>query len=147
MSQLTELIQISEGLLKLSMMTMIGLYFIFSNTVMKSLKNMENGADVMVEINQVILNPVFMAFFILSGVASAYFTFTGEGMLRVSGGIFFIGTTLVTIIKNVPLNNELEDTIAPNSRAVFWQEYLQKWVFWNHLRTVSGITSGFFILV
>lgn len=147
MNHLTDLIEISEALLKLSMIIMIGLYFIFSNTVMKSLKNMESGADVMVEINRVIVNPVFMAIFILSGVGSVYFIFTAEGALRISGVIFFIGTTVITIIKNVPLNNKLEEKVAPNLRKEFWREYLQRWVFWNHLRTLSGITSGLLIAI
>lgn len=125
-----------------TMIIMVGLYFIFSNTVMASLKNIPNGADVMVEINQVILNPIFMSIFVVSGIGSAYLAVFSQDALRWSGGIFFVGTTLVTMLKNVPLNNKLRDAKEEKQRANVWDEYLQKWVFWNHVRTVSAMVSG-----
>lgn len=142
-----DLVYIGEAVMKLSMVTMIGLYFIFSNTVMQSLRSMDNGADVMVKINQQILNPVFMATFIVSGISAIYFIFAGKGALIAGGIIFFIGTTLVTMIKNVPLNNALLATADALSRHEVWNKYLDKWVFWNHVRTVSALVSGFILVL
>lgn len=53
------LLSIVEALLQLSMIIMVGLYFIFSNTVMRVLATHHNGAEVMNGINAVILNPCF----------------------------------------------------------------------------------------
>ena len=89
-----EHIVIVEALLQLSMITMVGLYFIFSNTIVRTLTTLESGAMVMVEINKSILNPVFMGFFILSGIAGLYFFVFTEGLLAIAGLVFFIGTTL-----------------------------------------------------
>lgn len=147
MSFLTDFLPALEALLKWSMITMVGLYFTFSNTVMKALKSMDNGADVMVEINKVILNPVFMTLFIGSGLGSAFLSLTGTGITAVSGGIFFIGTTMVTVIKNVPLNNKLLHAVDNKARQNTWTEYLNKWVFWNHVRTFSALISGFLLVV
>ncbi|WP_088328316.1 anthrone oxygenase family protein [Lacimicrobium sp. SS2-24] len=147
MNTLTVLIQIAEPILKLSMLTMLGLYFAFSNTIMTSLKGMSNGAEVMVQINKVILNPLFITCFVLSGISSLYFAIFGTDMMRVSGVLFFIGTTLITVGKNVPLNNALRDSTHEVSRKHVWDEYLDKWVFWNHVRTVSAGASAILMVI
>ena len=134
-----------ESLIQLSMIIMVGLYFAFSNTIMPSLKQFESGADVMAEINKVILNPVFLTAFMLSGIGSLYLVIIADGLLAISGAVFLIGTTLVTMVKNVPLNNQLRD--AGKERVQVWQHYLDKWVFWNHVRTGSAAISGLLIVV
>ncbi len=140
-----QIIQIVEPLIQLSMVIMVGLYFIFSNTIMASLKQFESGADVMVEINQVILNPVFMVVFWISGLGSLYLVISAEGLLFISGVIFFLGTTFITVVRNVPLNNQLRDS-GPE-RAEVWQNYLDKWVFWNHVRSVAAVSSGLLLVI
>ena len=141
-----DLNQLFEALLQLSMMVMIGLYFIFSNTIMNALKNKSNGADVMVEINEVILNPLFMFFFMSSAVAAIYFIVTAEGLNFVASLIFLIGTTIVTMAKNVPLNNRLRDSVE-SERSDIWSVYLKRWVLWNHIRTLSSMSAGLLILL
>ena len=133
-----------ELLIQLSVVIMAGLYFTFSNTVMAALAKFESGADVMVEINQVILNPVFMVVFWGSGLGSLYWIIVAEGPLFFSGLTFFVGTTVVTMAKNVPLNNQLKD--AGLEREGVWRRYLERWVFWNHLRTLAGIASTLLLL-
>ena len=140
-----QIMQILEPLIQLSMIIMVGLYFIFSNTIMMSLKQFESGADVMVEINKVILNPVFMAVFWVSGLGSLYLVIVAEGLLFISGAIFLVGTTLVTMVRNVPLNNRLRDSGA--EREQVWQQYLDKWVFWNHVRSVAAVSSGLLLVI
>lgn len=141
----SQILEFIEVIIQLSMMIMIGLYFVFSNTVITSLAKFETGADVMVEINKVILNPVFMLVFWLSGLGSLYLALAAEGWLFISGLVFLLGTTLVSMVRNVPLNNRLRD--AETERQQVWQRYLEKWVFWNHVRTVAAISSGFLLLI
>lgn len=136
--------QLLESFIQLSMLIMAGLYFTFSNTVMPSLGKLESGADVMVEINEVILNPVFMTLFWISGLGSLYLVVTAGGLLSIGALVFLVGTTLVTIVKNVPLNNRLRD--AGTQRGQVWQRYLDTWVFWNHVRTVAAIGAGLLLL-
>ena len=139
------LTQLLEPLIQLSMIIMVGIYFIFSNTVMPSLKRCDSGAEVMVEINRIILNPIFMAIFLISGFGSLYIAVFQEGLLMISGIIFFIGTTFVTITRNVPLNNQLRD--ATSERTQVWKKYLKEWVFWNHVRSICAVTSGLLLVI
>lgn len=143
----SDLLPIFETGIQLSMVTMVGIYFIFSNTVMTSLRRHDCGANIMVEINDVILNPIFLFCFVVSGVGSVYLAVLGNGLTVYSSLIFFIGTTLVTVIKNVPLNDKLKGSSNSVARATVWQEYLQDWVFWNHVRTVSAVLSALLILI
>ena len=147
MNGFTELILIAEALLKLTLITMIGLYFIFSNTVIKSLKKMANGADVMIEINKDILNPVFLFFFFVSGLSAFYFMLTTTGVTQWASLIFFVGTTLVTTLRNVPLNNALLNAKASPDKCEQWRSYADKWLFWNHIRSISALISGFLLMI
>ncbi len=135
------LLSIAEIIVKLTMIIMIGLYFIFSNTVMRVLSDLENGADAMVLINRHILNPLFLGCFFISGIGSLSLFFISTGLLASASIIFFVGTVVVTVVFNVPLNNKLKDA-SEYHRDIVWKEYLPKWVFWNHLRTVCGVVSG-----
>lgn len=135
------LLSILETIIKLSMIIMIGLYFTFSNTVMRVLTNFENGSDVMVAINREILNPLFLGCFFISGVGSLSLSLMTTGLLASASIVFFIGTVAVTIVFNVPLNNKLKES-SEQQRNEVWREYLYKWVIWNHVRTIFGVISG-----
>lgn len=147
MSNVFDVLTIIQALGKTTMIIMVGIYFIFSNTIMKALRRTRNGAEIMVDINQVILNPVFMTCFIFSGISSLWFALTASGTLALGGAVFFAGTTLLTMIKNVPLNNKLRDTTKPELRQRVWQQYLSVWVFWNHIRSISAVLSGFLLVL
>ena len=131
----------TEVLFKFSMYMMMGLYFIFSNTVMETLARFDNGADVMIEINKEILNPVFLSLFFVSGIGSFWLFFFSQGAIAAAGLIFFVGTVAVTVVFNVPLNDKLKN-IVPNKKHALWKEYLSKWVLWNHVRTFCAAISG-----
>jgi uncharacterized membrane protein len=47
------------------------------------------------------------------------------------------------MIVNVPLNNRLAatDTAAMDAAKV-WTDYVDRWVRWNHLRTLMGIVAA-----
>lgn len=130
---------------KLSMLIMTGIYFIFSCTVMAALRQSEQGAETMVRINKEILNPLFYLCFFGSALTALVLVVTRSNDY-LAGLIFFAGTFLVTLIKNVPLNNAL---LAASGEIGFphtWQAYLRNWVFWNHVRTVSATVSGALLL-
>ena len=48
-----------------SMGLMSGIYLIFSNTIMPTLRNVQSGADVMAQLNDIILNSTFKFLFFL----------------------------------------------------------------------------------
>jgi len=122
-----------------------GVYFIFSNTVMTSLAKANNGAAIMGAINEDILNPIFKLMFIISAVLSAYFAVFAPSIElneRVAYAVFFIGTFVVTLVKNIPDNNRLKAQLkSPQELSQVWQDYLKHWVFWNHIRSFSAICS------
>ncbi|MEM0912163.1 MAG: anthrone oxygenase family protein, partial [Pseudomonadota bacterium] len=67
--------------------------------------------------------------------------FYGDVLEIVAGVFFFIGTTMVTIIKNVPLNERLKNTIGDAALTQLWRHYLRVWTRWNHVRTISSIIA------
>ncbi|TGQ06129.1 DUF1772 domain-containing protein, partial [Mesorhizobium sp. M00.F.Ca.ET.217.01.1.1] len=56
--------------------------------------------------------------------------------------IYLIGNPIVTMVFNVPLNDALAavDPASANGAAV-WANYLNAWVMWNHVRTVTAIVA------
>ena len=140
---MANLINILEALMQVSMATMIGIYCIFSNTIIDALKRRESGPEIMVEINKVILNPLFMAFFFGSALSSVFFFVYKDGASALAGLVFFLGTFVVTVLKNVPMNNRLRDCRTSEDRMEVWLTYQNQWLYWNHVRSISGLVAGF----
>ena len=65
-------------------------------------------------------------------------------MFFVGGAIcYFVGTFLVTIFANVPLNNKLAVVSATDAAASdVWNLYLQRWTMWNTVRTVAAMMAA-----
>jgi uncharacterized membrane protein len=63
------------------------------------------------------------------------------------GAIFYLaGTFLVTMFRNVPLNNQLAAISEVDSAAVgLWEHYLDRWTMWNHVRTVAALLAALLI--
>lgn len=132
-----------EALLELLIQCMIGVYFIFSNTVVKALSPLDSGADTMVRINRVILNPGFMLLFWGSALASVYFAVLNSGLMQLAGVTFFTGTFVVTLLGNVPLNQRLDALHgSPSALSALWKRYRREWTLLNHIRTVSSFVAG-----
>ncbi len=129
-----------------------GLFFIFSNTIMKALGRIDAAAGIaaMQVINDVILNPTFVVVFMGTAVVSIGWLVSALMGWREHGGVYLIlgsviylvGCILVTIIFNVPMNNALAAVppTDPNSVAI-WSDYLVRWTLWNHVRTVAAIVA------
>lgn len=127
-----------------------GVFFAFSAFVMQSLAKLpaEQGISAMQSINSTILQSSFMLVFmgatalslvlgitsfIKLGNTSAIYVFAGSLLI-------IVGVFLVTAIFNVPLNDTLAAVTSGSSEgAQTWREYLDRWVPWNHVRTIASI--------
>lgn len=135
-----------------------GLFFIFSNTVMDALGRLPGGQGIaaMQSINRVILNPLFFVLFlgtaVLCAVVVALFFFQWDrasALWQLLGAAsYLIGTLVVTAARNVPMNNALDGADAGSEAArTLWADYLRRWVFWNHVRTVACTAGAMAFLV
>ncbi|MBA0045833.1 anthrone oxygenase family protein [Mycobacteroides sp. LB1] len=130
--------------------TLTGLLFAFSAAVMPALgqQTAVAGAATMQSINRMIVNPVFLVVFLgsaLCAVAAGVLAMAGShrSWWIVAGAtICFVGTFVVTVVFNIPLNGRL-DMVDVNSvdGQQFWRQYLSQWTAWNHLRVASGIVG------
>ena len=127
---------------------MAGIFFIFSNTVMNALAQLQppQGIAAMQSINRVILNPLFFVTFMGTAVISILLAISLVWIWNQPGSIYillgvlcyFVGAFFVTIVFNVPMNEAL-DKVEPDSieAANLWAKYLTNWTAWNHVRTVA----------
>lgn len=127
---------------------MAGVYFTFSMFVMKSLAEIEAPAGMlaMQSINRVIVRSLFLPIFFASSLASAAIIVlmliypSSPGATWGIGGsaLYFVGMFVVTVVGNVPLNNQLEavDAKGPGGTEM-WALYLTRWTVWNHVRTIA----------
>ncbi len=130
-----------------------GIFFAFSSFIMKALAGVPSaeGIGAMQSINVVVINPSFLgAFFgtaVLSLVAGglALAGWGGGSASFFLGGaiLYLVGTILVTMLGNVPLNNQLAavSTTDPAARDV-WEHYLDRWTIWNHVRTAAAMVAA-----
>ena len=129
-----------------------GLLFAFSNFVMKALLEQPPASAIrtMQAINLTIVNPLFLSVFLGTALAAAILAVTallrlstqGMPLLLAGAALFLLGTFGVTMIFNVPLNNQLA-VQDPNTAAAaqFWLAYVSKWMMWNHVRTVASLAA------
>lgn len=128
-----------------------GVFFAFSAFVMKALAALPpaQGITAMQSINIVVINRWFFgAFFGTALVCLALAVMSRDLWLGVAGGLYLIGTILVTMIFNVPRNNALARVDPTSSEgAAVWSRYLVEWTAWNHVRTIAAlIAAGVFTL-
>ncbi len=130
-----------------------GIFFAFSSFVMKALARVPSaeGIGAMQSINVVVLNPSFLGAFIGTAVVSLVaggLAVGGWGRpsapFFLGGALFYlVGTFLVTMLGNVPLNNQLAAVSATDPAArVVWQHYLGRWTMWNHVRTAAAMVAA-----
>ena len=127
-----------------------GLLFAFSNFVMRVLAELpnENGMFVMQQINERIINPVFIMFFfgtpilcILIATQSMQMIGGSSSLFLAAGSLaYLIGPFGITMVFNVPLNNELASTELSDAETA-WPIYQKRWQYWNHIRTYIGVIS------
>lgn len=127
-----------------------GMFFAFSNFIMKAFSKVthSNGLAAMQAINRAVLNPWFFLFFLGTAITTfilmVFYFFTSERTLWMLYGslFYFFGCFVVTGMKNVPLNNQLEKLNATDEKSEqIWIHYIKSWTFWNHVRTAASSIS------
>ncbi len=130
-----------------------GIFYAFSSFIMKALAGVPSaeGIGAMQSINVVVLNPSFLGAFMGTAVLSLVaggLALAGWGRpsapFFLGGAIFYlVGTFLVTMLGNVPLNDQLAAVSAtdPGARDV-WEHFLSRWTVWNHVRTVAAMAAA-----
>jgi uncharacterized membrane protein len=132
---------------------MAGLFFAFSTSVMAALGRLPppQGIAAMQSINVTILNPLFFAVFfgtalvclVLAFAAASAGSGTARLLLLAGCGLYLVGSIVVTMVFNVPLNNALA-AAAPDSAAgaTLWTRYLSVWTAWNHARGLACLAAA-----
>ena len=130
-----------------------GIFFAFSSFIMKALAGVPSaeGFGAMQSINVVVINPSFLGAFFgtaLVSLGAGWFALSGWGSPSapyfLGGALFYlVGTILVTMLANVPLNDQLAALSAadPGAREV-WEHYLDRWTMWNHVRTAAALVAA-----
>ena len=130
-----------------------GVFFAFSAFVMTVLGRLppHQGIAAMQAINVAVINPWFFAAFFGTAAAcvvlaiAALVRWSEPGAIPLLAGslLYLVGTILVTMFLNVPLNDALAGA-APESAegASLWTRYLTDWTAWNHVRTVASLAAA-----
>jgi uncharacterized membrane protein len=147
-----------EGLLVLTFLAALGsgliagVFFAFSAFVMTALGRLppDQGLLAMQSINVAVINPwFFTAFFGTAALCvvlatAALFRWSEPGaILLVTGSLLYlVGTILVTMFFNVPLNDALAAAEPESAQARgLWTRYVAEWTAWNHLRTAASFAA------
>ena len=132
-----------------------GLFCAFAYAVMPGLAQTDDRVLVssMQRINVVIVNPLFLLLFFggLAFTAAAAVFYRGEPIFWwiVAGVVTYVVGLLITMVFNIPLNNDLAALGGPSSiadPAAAREAFESAWVRWNLVRAVVH-TGAFAILV
>jgi uncharacterized membrane protein len=130
-----------------------GVFFAFSTFVMRALDRLPAPAAIaaMHSINIVVINPLFMGAFLGTAVLSVALVIaalrawpTPAAIWLLAGGLLYLGAAiLVTLARNVPLNDALAAVDPGNPDAArLWADYLRGWTAWNHVRAAAALTAA-----
>lgn len=131
-----------------------GLLFIFSNTIMGSLDELDSATAIsaMQTLNRRIVNPLFLLAFVGTALASVgvigYLVLCNhresqEIWAGIAGLVYLLGVLGITGGRNIPLNNQLDefDPGAGDSSTV-WDTYNRRWSAWNNARTLFAVVAA-----
>lgn len=130
-----------------------GAFFAFSSFVMKALSRLpgSEGMAAMQSINVVVLNPVFLGVFVgtaalcAAGLVCSFLRWHEPGAIYLLAGslLYLLGTFMVTMAFNVPLNDALA-AVPPAATGAkdLWASYLVRWTAWNHVRTIAALAAA-----
>lgn len=130
-----------------------GAFFAFSVFVMKGLDDLPpaRGIAAMQSINVTVINVWFMGVLfgtamlslIAAVVAVRDWAAPGSAFLLAGSLLYLVGSILVTVACNVPLNDALA-AVDPDSAAgaARWATYVPDWTAWNHVRTIASLAAS-----
>ena len=135
-----------------------GVFFAFSSFVMKALARLAppQGIAAMNSINVGAVTPVFMTALFGTGAACLLLLITtllsgqepAGGYLFVGALVYLVGTIMVTIVFNVPLNNALAAVDASSDEgARVWADFVSGWTMWNHVRAIAALIAAALLTV
>ncbi|MGD9501683.1 MAG: DUF1772 domain-containing protein [Methyloceanibacter sp.] len=135
-----------------------GAFFAFSSFVLGALARLPapSGIAAMQSLIAAIKSPLFLAVFFgtaalaaLIGIAAPLrWSEPGALYLLIGSLLYLNGPFGVTLLKNLPLNNQLA-AMKPESAESgrFWNEFRAAWGRWNHVRWIGALgASAAFIL-
>lgn len=129
-----------------------GTFFAFSAFVMGALRRLpsEQSVAAMQSINIVVINPIFLTAFLGTGLVWAVLMVLAladlsspRSLWLAAGAVAYLGgCLLVTMVRNVPMNNTLAESPARSPEvARYWPAYVKRWTFWNHIRTAASLMA------
>ncbi len=129
-----------------------GVFFAFSTFVMPALAKRPpaEGIAAMQAINIVVVRSGFVAVFLATALTAAVLALAAVANLAdarafhwLAGAILYAGGTfLLTIGRNVPLNDALADVDPASAQgAAVWSRYLTDWTWWNTVRTIASLAA------
>ena len=135
-----------------------GVFLAFSDFVMTSLAKTEPAGAIqsMQIINREVFRTVFMVLLLgmsaVSPVIVVYAIGTEIGDARnwivAAGTLYFVGTFIVTLVFNVPMNNRLDRMqFDSNEAAAYWLHYVPNWRFWNWVRAIAAALASLCLLI
>lgn len=135
---------------------MAGVFFAFSTFVMRALARLPEtqGIAAMQSINVAVINPIFLGVFLGTAAACGaaivmaliHWNRPGAGYIIAGAAFYLVGTFLVTILFNVPLNDSLAAVTPGDAESARqWASYVSNWTAWNHVRT-AGATIAMILL-
>jgi uncharacterized membrane protein len=135
-----------------------GVFYAFSTIIMNGLGRIPgvHGVAAMRGINNAVINRLFLGPYLgavllcaLIVVVAPFAWSAGAAALAVLGALaYIIGTFVVTIVFSVPLNNRLEEAKADDPETMaLWNDYLQRWTMWNHVRTGAAVAATALFIV
>ncbi|MBD2196804.1 MULTISPECIES: anthrone oxygenase family protein [Calothrix] len=135
-----------------------GVFFAFSTFVMSALGRLQpkEGIIAMQSVNITAINPWFMLALFGTALACLWIAIAsctnlaqpGNIYLLIGSLIYLIGTILVTIAFNVPLNDALAIANPDSTEgANLWARYLTNWTLWNHVRTISSLGAAVLLTI
>jgi len=126
-----------------------GIFLIFSITIVPTLDRQpaEQAVAVMQTINRVILGPAFLVLFV--GMVPLCIVLVvlqpGDVAALVGAVLYVVGSFVLTIAVNVPLNNALDAAAGGGEQA--WRAFRPRWMVGNHVRTVASVASAVLLTV
>ncbi|MGI5273257.1 DUF1772 domain-containing protein [Nonomuraea sp. CA-218870] len=118
-----------------------GLFYAFSMSVMPALDAVEpaQAETVMRSVNRKILNPWLFVAFLGAPIAALVAGLFADGPAAIwffaAAGVNFVGSFLVTVVINVPMNNAVDTGTMP------WKDYSPRWTAWNTVRAAVCLAS------